>query len=122
MKTKRSFSAPGRKERRLRNNTLETNILSIAGAGLLVLLTGVFFFVFRDSISKNIRYFLPIPPLAVAAYIFVFNLFVHYDGVLPENLWDVAKEVTYSTVISSVAFFVFTLLLVFFIGFVRRLL
>jgi hypothetical protein len=104
----------------LRDQTLETNILSIAGAGLLILITGVFFFIFKGPISKNIRYFLPIPPLAVAAYIFVFNMFVHYDGVLPENTWNVAKEVIYSTVISSVTFCIFTVLLVILISFIRR--
>lgn len=106
----------------MKDSTLETNILSIAGAGLIILMTGVFFFIFKDPIQKNIRFFLPIPPLAVAAYIFVFNMFVHFDGTLPEKTWDTAREILYSTVISSITFFIFTLFLVIIIGFVRRFL
>ena len=54
---------------------LKINLLALAGSGLLMLLTGVLLYAFRDRVSPYMRYFLPVPPLGVAAYIVVFNLF-----------------------------------------------
>jgi len=76
---------------------LKINILSIAGIGLLMLLTGLLLFVFQDSIAQHRRFFLPIPPLGVAAYVFVFNLFDHYNGKLPESSWLPAADRQYQS-------------------------
>jgi hypothetical protein len=91
---------------------LKINILSIAGIGLLMLLTGLLLFVFQDSIAQHRRFFLPIPPLGVAAYVFVFNLFDHYNGKLSESPWLTITEVASGTAIAGAVFFVFTLLLI----------
>lgn len=91
---------------------LRTNMLAIAVAGLLTLLTGVFLYIFRDNISDNVRFFLPIPPLGVASYIFVFNMYSFYGGTLPKGNWAMAKEIIYSTAVAAVAFGIFTFLLV----------
>jgi len=101
---------------------LKINILSIAAAGLLMLLAGVALYLFKDNAAANMRYFLPIPPLGVAAYVFVFNLFRHYNGSLPERKWEVVVEVFYSTTLIALLFFIFTLLLVFGIDFLKRFL
>ncbi|MGD2156887.1 MAG: hypothetical protein PVG32_08450 [Anaerolineales bacterium] len=101
---------------------LKTNILSITVSGLLILLTGALFLIFRGTLSKNLRFFLPIPPLGVAAYIFVFNLYVYYGGNLPDNRWETAKEILYSITISSIIFGAFTVLLIVLIGSLRRFL
>ena len=90
---------------------LKTNILSIAVAGLLILLTGIVLYLFREQIAGNVRFFMPIPPLAVAAYIFVFNMYNHYDGRLPEGEWVAAKEILYSTAIAALSFGVFAILI-----------
>ena len=71
-----------------------------------MLLTGLFLYLFRDFVSQNIRFFLPIPPLGVAAYVFVFNLFRFYEGNLP-NIWATARELVISAVISGVVFCIF---------------
>jgi hypothetical protein len=92
-----------------------TNILSITGAGLILLLTGLSFLVFRDYISKHIRYFLPVPPIGVAAYIYVFNLYQHFDGNLTTRLSWVLKEVLLSVGIMSFSFAAFVVLLILFI-------
>ena len=55
---------------------LKINILTIAGTGLMMLLTGLVLFFFEGSI----------PPLGVAAYVFVFNLFQRFR----ENGWSLA--------------------------------
>lgn len=99
---------------------LKTNILSITVSGLLILLTGALFLIFRDAVSRNLRFVLPIPPLGVAAYIFVFNLYVYYGGRLPENRWETGKEILLSIAFSSIIFGVFTVLLVILIGSLRR--
>ncbi len=101
-------------------DVLKTNILSIAAAGLLILLTGLVLYFIRDEISENVRFFMPIPPLAVAAYIFVFNMYSHYEGNLPEGNWTAAKEILYSTAIAALSFGVFALLIVVIVNFIKR--
>jgi hypothetical protein len=98
---------------------LKTNLLSIAVAGLLIMLAGVFLYLFRNSITSNVRFFLQIPPLGVAAYIFVFNMFRYYDGGLPEKTSVTIREIIYSTLISASVFFIFTLLLVVIVGYIE---
>ena len=99
---------------------LKTNTLSIAAAGLLTVLTGIVLYLLRDELSDNVRFFLPIPPVAVAAYIFVFNMYNHYDGQLPSGRWTAAREVILSTAITAIAFGIFTLLIIGAINFVKR--
>ena len=91
----------------MNDEMLKVNILTITVAGFLMLLTGVFLYMFRNFVYDNLRFFLPIPPLGVAAYIFVFNLFNYYRGDLPGNVWDTARELIYSAVASGVVFCVF---------------
>jgi hypothetical protein len=101
-------------------DVLKTNILSIVAAGLLLLLTGLVLYFVRDEISENVRFFMPIPPLAVAAYIFVFNMYSHYDGNLPQGSWAAAKEILYSTAIAALSFGVFVLLIIVIVSFIKR--
>ena len=91
---------------------LKINILSISIFGFLVFLVGLVLYFFRDAVAANIRYILPIPPISVAAYIFVFNMFRYYGGHAPETFADAAQEILISTGISAFLFGTFTLLLV----------
>src|SRR5687768_17235880 len=91
---------------------LRINILSIAGIGVLMLLTGLVLFVFQDAVAQHRRFFLPIPPLGVAAYVFVFNLFDYHKAILPEDPWMTMTEVATGTAIAAAVFFVFTVLLI----------
>ncbi len=104
----------------MQQDVLRTNMLAIAVAGLLMFLTGILLYIFRDNISDNVRFFLPIPPLGVASYIFVFNMYTHYNGSLPEGNWATTKEILYSSVIAGVAFGVFTFLLIYIIDVLKR--
>jgi hypothetical protein len=106
----------------MEDEILKTNILSITVSGLLILITGALFLIFRSVLSKNLRFFLPIPPLGVAAYIFVFNMYVYYGGDLPDNRWETVKEILSSIAVSSIIFGIFTVLLVISISSLRRLL
>lgn len=99
---------------------LRINTLAIALAGLVLLLTGIALFLFRDHITENLRFFIQLPPIGVSAYIFVFNLYRHYDGSLPDDLWSLAREIIYSTAIVAVVFGLFVLSMIFIINFIRR--
>lgn len=104
----------------MEEDILRTNLLSLAIAGLLMFLTGLVLYLFRDHISGNSRFFMPIPPMGVAAYIFVFNMYRHYGGSSPLRTWDTVKEIIYSTTIAAVTFGLFTLLLVIIIDAIKR--
>jgi ABC-type nitrate/sulfonate/bicarbonate transport system permease component len=101
-------------------DVLKTNILAIAAAGLLMLLTGIVLYIFRDEVAENVRFFMPIPPLVVASYIFVFNLYNFYDGNLPQDSWTTVKEVLLSTAVAAIAFGIFSLLIIAVVDFTRR--
>src|SRR5574341_617257 len=91
----------------MQDEMLKVNILSILAAGFLMLLTGLLLYLFKDVVSRNVRFFLPVPPLGVAAYVFVFNMFAFYNGKLPDNIWDTVSELVTSAVISGVVFCAF---------------
>jgi hypothetical protein len=100
---------------------LKINTLSIAIFGLLVFLVGLVLYIFRDSLSTYIRFILPIPPISVAAYIFVFNMFRHYGGHLPETFTGTTREILLSTGISAILFGTFTILLAILVHFAQRI-
>jgi hypothetical protein len=101
---------------------IKTNILSITLSGLLIMVTGALFLLFRSVLSDNLRFFLPIPPLGVAAYIFVFNLYNYYGGNLPDNRWITVREILSSIAVSSIIFSIFIVLLLVSISALRRFL
>jgi hypothetical protein len=90
---------------------LKINLITIAGSGLLMLMAGIFLYLLKGRISSYLRFFMPIPPLGVAAYVFVFNMLKDYDGNLPDGPWKIACEVLYSTGISAIIFGAFTVCL-----------
>ena len=98
---------------------LKINILSIAGIGLLLLVTGLLLYLFKDAVAQYIRFLLPLPPLAVAAYVFVLNVFKNYNGTLPDTPL-VIREVLSGTALAAVIFGVFSLLLIVIIHFAQR--
>jgi hypothetical protein len=99
---------------------LRVNILSIAGAGLLMLLTGILLYVFKANIGTHMRFFLPIPPLGVAAYILVFNIFRHYGGQLPAAPAVFVREIAWGTAVAAAVFLAFSLILLVGIRFVQK--
>ena len=104
----------------MNQDVLKINMLSIAVAGLLIMLTGIVLYIFREQVADNVRFFMPLPPIGVAAYIFVFNMYRHYDGTLSGGVWGAAKEILYSTAIAAAAFGVFTLLLIVIIDYFKK--
>jgi hypothetical protein len=102
-------------------DVLKLHMLTIAVLGFLMLVTGLALYLFRDIVSGNLRYFLPIPPIGVASYIFVFNMFRTYDGSLPGGALLTLREVTYATLILAGVFFGFSLLNALLTDFLKRL-
>ena len=100
----------------MENEILKINILSIAISGLLMLVAGLFLLFLKGNLSDGIRFFLPIPPIGVAAYIFVFNMFKHYQCIVPSRT-TMISEMLYATAVSSFFFFVFTAALMVLISF-----
>lgn len=104
----------------MEDEVLKTNLLAIAGTGFLLLLVGVLLYVFRDRVGDNTRYVMSIPPLGVAAYVFVFNMFRFYDGGLTLRSWLTVREILLSTLFAAVTFGLFTAVLVITISILRR--
>lgn len=105
----------------MEDEILKINILSIAISGLLMLFAGMALYYFRNAITGgSIRFFLPIPPIGVAAYIYVFNLFKYYNGNLPGKSVAVFSEVLLATAISCIIFFTFAALLIYIISIILK--
>lgn len=92
---------------------LKTTIFSIIFMGAVILLAGVALLFYKQHIAPYMRYLLPIPPIGVASYVFVCNMFSKYDGRTPGTAWETLVEIFLASGISFVFFFVFTLILVF---------
>ncbi len=90
----------------------QTNILTIAFFGVVTALMGICLYFFRDSVAPYMRFLLPIPPIGVAAYVFVFNMFRNYESGLP-NAGGLFREIFTATLTSTAIFLVFSLLLIF---------
>jgi hypothetical protein len=104
----------------MEQDVLRTNLLSIVGAGFLMLLASTVLYLARNQLSTNYRFFMPLPPLAVAAYIYVFNMFGHYSGELPGGIWSTAKELFVSIAVTAISFGIFVVLLVAIVSFFKR--
>ena len=87
--------------------------------GVVILLAGIALLFWKDQIAPYMRYLLPIPPIGVASYVFVYNMYSKYGGTRPSSISDVIKEVAWASGISSVTFLGFTLILVFMVDFLR---
>lgn len=90
---------------------LKINTLSITFAGVLIALGGIILYFTRTFISSRLRYFLPIPPIGVAAYVFVFNMFKFYNASLPQ-FSAVVIEILLSTLTAALAYLVLVVLMV----------
>ena len=87
---------------------LKINVLAIILCGVTMAMLGIIVLFFKDLASPYMRYFLPIPPIGVAAYVFVFNMFRKYDGRLPQSILKVMSELSIATFLSAFFFLVFS--------------
>ncbi len=91
---------------------LKTTILSIIFMGMIILAAGLALLLFKQLIAPYMRYLLPIPPIGVASYVFVYNMFSKYDGQVPGSVWKIIPEICWASGISSIFFLLFTVFLV----------
>lgn len=97
---------------------LKINLLTILFAGGLLACIGLGLYFGRDGVAPYMRYILPIPPLAVAAYVFTFNYFK--DVPQPTKLETIIREVSSATLVANAAFFCLSLLLILLISLIRQ--
>jgi hypothetical protein len=103
----------------MERDILEINILSIAISGLFVLIAGMILYYFKENLAGgSIRFFLPIPPIGVAAYIFVFGMFKHYQGIIPGKS-VILSEIVIASLASALFFIIFTATLIFLVGYLK---
>lgn len=91
---------------------IKTNLMAITTLGIAITLAGFCLYSFRELATPYMRYLLPIPPIGVAAYIFVFNMFGKYNGQLPKLMPTVFREILMATLFSSLFFLLLTLMMV----------
>lgn len=97
---------------------LKTNLLTILFAGGLLACIGLGLYLGRDFVAPYMRYILPIPPLAVAAYVFAFNYFK--DVNQSTRIETILREVSSATLVANATFFCLSLLLILLISFIRQ--
>ena len=101
-----------------KNRMVTINIVAIGVVGLLMLMIGVALYMFQSMITENMRYFLPIPPIAVASYVFTFNLCKDNGGQIPASKARVFLEIFLATGASAFIFCLFTFFLIVAIGYI----
>lgn len=105
----------------MEDEILKINILAITISGLLMMIAGIVLYYAKDHLSGGaVRFFLPIPPVGVAAYIFVFNMFKHYQGSVPPRS-VLLSEMFWATIASGFFFVFFIAVLIPVINFIRNL-
>lgn len=91
--------------------TVKTTFMAIMVTGLLMFGMGTLMYVLRESAARYMRFLLPIPPLAVAAYIYVLNMFRSYQSSAPLTSSAVIVELLAGTAVAAVLFGLFALAL-----------
>jgi hypothetical protein len=100
----------------MNSEVLKTTILSIIVMGFVITLSGIALYYWRHLVGQHMRFLLPIPPIGVAAYVFVYNMFAVYNGKMPGSIVDTLKEIFWASLISGGFFVVFTIILVFLVN------
>lgn len=97
---------------------LKTNLLIIFLAGGLLAIIGLGLYLGRELVASYMRYILPLPPLAVAAYVFTFNYFKDVNQAT--RFETIIREVSSATLVANAAFFSLSLLLILLISLIRQ--
>lgn len=90
----------------LRDEIVILNILTIILSGLALVIAGVAMLLFREQIMPYFKYLLPIPPISVGVYVFVFNLFKDGGGKEGAAWHLVLLEVVKASLVASFSFFI----------------
>ena len=86
---------------------VRNNLIVIASMGFAMFIIGLILYSNVSRIAPFMRYLLPLPPIAVAAYIYVLNVVSSIeDGTL-----NIGKDLLMETLIGTVSFILITVLL-----------
>ena len=97
---------------------LKINLLTILLAGGLLAFIGLGLYLGRELVAPYMRYILPIPPLAVAAYVFTFNYFKDVDQ--STRIETIIREVSSATLVANAVFFCLSFVLILLISYIRQ--
>ncbi len=66
----------------MQKESIRILVFSIAASGALMAVAGVGLFLMRDLVLRRdlVRFVAPIPPILVAAYVYVVNFFSHFGN------------------------------------------
>lgn len=91
----------------MENEILKINILSIAICGVVMANSGIALLYFKDSLAPYMRYVMPIPPISVAAYVYVFNMY-RKDGIESLTLNALLGDALLAALTTAMLFLVFS--------------
>ena len=89
-------------------------ILLITAAGAAMFIVGMALFAFTEHVEPYLRFFLPLPPLSVAAYIYILNkpTITRSDPTVPGKRQALVMDVLTETVVGTLVFVVLSLLII----------
>ena len=86
---------------------VRNNLIIIASMGFAMFIVGLILYTNASRIAPYMRYLLPLPPISVAAYIYVLNV-VSFKG---DPAFKIGQDLLMETLIGTVSFLLITLLL-----------
>ncbi len=86
---------------------VRNNLIIIASMGFAMFLVGLILYSNATRIAPYMRYLLPLPPISVAAYIYVLNIV----GAEGDRTLNIGQDLLMETAIGTISFVLITLLL-----------
>ena len=87
--------------------TVRNNLIIIASMGFAMFAVGLILYTNATRVAPYMRYLLPLPPISVAAYIYVLNI-VGKEG---DRTLNIGQDLLIETAIGTISFVLITLLL-----------
>ena len=102
------------------DSSLKTNILAMTCSGLAIALAGLLIYFFRKSAGGYLPFILALPPIGVAAYVFVYNLMSRssLESTIAPHL--PVKDILIGSGFTAIVFFVFSIAIFFAVNFLKR--
>lgn len=93
---------------------IKPKILLITAAGAAMFIVGMLLLAFTEQVEPYLRFLLPLPPLSVAAYIYLLNklAITRSDPTVPGKRQALVMDVLTETVVGTLVFVVLSLLII----------
>ena len=86
---------------------VRNNLIVIASMGFAMFIVGLILYTNTSRVAPSMRYLLPLPPISVAAYIYVLNIVGAREG----STLNIGKDLLMETFIGTVCFLLITWLI-----------